>query len=74
MGVGDVLSCNEGAEPAVGLSDNTSDAPVFATEPNYLHVVVEYLTTTTFPPNMPKEARKRLAHKAILYLVVDGCL
>ena len=73
-GVADALSRNEGAEPAIGILDQTVDAQLFSTEPDWLHPIVDYLTTGTFRAHMTKEARKRIAHKAIPYQVLDGQL
>ena len=59
-GVADALSRNEGAEPATGIPDQTTDAQLFSMQPDWIHPIIDYLQTGTFPPSMTKEARKRL--------------
>ena len=69
-GVVDALSHNEGAEPATGIPDPTSDAQLFSMQPDWIHPIIEYLQTGTFPPSMTKEARKCLAYRAIPFQLV----
>ena len=71
-GVADALSCNEGAEPAIGIPDQTTDAQLFSMQPDWIHPIIDYLQTGTFPPSMTKEARKRLAYQAIPFQLVQG--
>ena len=73
-GVADALSCNEGAEPATGILDQTTNAQLFSMQPNWIHPIIDYLQTGTFPPSMTKEARKRLAYRAIPFQLVQGKL
>ena len=70
-GVADALSRNEGAEPATGILDQTTDAQLFSMQPDWIHPIIEYLQTGTFPPSMTKEARKRLAYQAIPFQLVQ---
>ena len=60
--VADALSRNEGAEPAIGIPDQTTDAQLFSMQLDWIHPIIDYLRTGTFPPNMTKEARKHLAY------------
>ena len=73
-GVADALSRNEGAEPATGIPDQTTDAQLFSIQSDWIHPIIEYLQTGTFPPSMTKEARKRLAYRAIPFQLVQGKL
>ena len=61
-GVVDALSRIEGAEPATGIPDQIIDAQLFSMQPDWIHSIIDYLQTGTFPPSMTKEARKRLAY------------
>ena len=61
-GVADALSRNEGAEPATGIPDQTTNAQLFSMQPDWTHPIIDYLQTGTFPPSMTKEAHKRLAY------------
>ena len=70
----DALSRNKGAEPATGIPDQTTDAQLFSTQPDWIHPIIDYLQTGTFPLNMTKEARKRLAYRAIPFQLVQGKL
>ena len=54
--VADALSRNEGAEPATGIPDQTTDAQLFSMQPDWNHPIMDYLKTGTFPPSMTKEA------------------
>ena len=72
--VADALSCNEGAEPATEIPDQTTDAQLFSMQPDWIHPIIEYLQIGTFPPSMTKEARKRLAYRAIPFQLVQGKL
>ena len=71
-GVADALSRNEEAEPATGIPDQTTDAQLFSMQPDWIHPIIDYLQTSTFPPSMTKEARKRLAYRAIPFQLVQG--
>ena len=71
-GVADALSCNEGAEPATGIPDQTSDAQLFSMQPDWTHPIINYLQTGTFLPSMTKEACKRLAYQALPFQVIQG--
>ena len=73
-GVADALSRNEGAEPATGIPDQTTDAQLFSMQPDWIHPIIDYLKTGTFSPIMTKEARKRLAYRAIPFQLVQGKL
>ena len=73
-GAADAVSRNEGAEPATGILDQTTDAQQFSKQPDWIHPIIDYLKTSTFPPNMTKEARKRLAYRAIPFQLVQGKL
>ena len=73
-GVADALSRNEGAEPATGIPDQTTDAQLFSTQPDWIHSIIDYLQTRTFPPSMTKEPHKRLAYRAIPFQLVQGKL
>ena len=73
-GVADALSCNEGPEPATRIPDQTSDAQLFSMQPDWIHPIIDYLQTGTFPPSMTKEARKHLAYRAIPFQLVQGKL
>ena len=73
-GVAEALSCNEGAKLATGIPDQTTDAQLFSMQPDWIHPIIEYLHTGTFPPSMTKEARKRLAYRAIPFQLVQGKL
>ena len=73
-GVADALSRNEGAEPATGIPDQTTDALLFSMQPDWIHPIIDYLQTGTFPPSMTKEACKRLAYRAIPFQLVQGKL
>ena len=72
--VADALSRNEGAEPATGILDQTTDAQLFSMQPDWIHPIIDYLQTDTFPPSMTKEARKCLAYQAIIFQLVEGRL
>ena len=43
-------------------------------QPDWIHPIIDYLQTDTFPPSMTKEARKRLAYQAIPFQLVQGKL
>ena len=43
-------------------------------QPEWIHTIIDYLQTGTFPPSMTKEARKRLAYQAIPFQLVQGKL
>ena len=73
-GVADALSRYQGAEPAIGILDQTTDAQLFSMQPDWIHPIIYYLQTGTFPPSMTKEARKRLAYRAIPFQLVQGKL
>ena len=73
-GVADALSCNKRAEPATGIPDQTTDAQLFSMQPDWIHPIIDYLQTGTFPPSMTKEARKRLAYRDIPFQLVQGKL
>ena len=73
-GVADALSRNEGAKPATGILDQTTDAQLFSMQPDWIHPIIDYLQTDTFPPSMTKEARKHLAYRAIPFQLVQGKL
>ena len=73
-GVTDVLSRNEGAEPATGIPDQTTDAQLLSMQPDWIHPIIDYLKTGTFPPSMTKEAQKCLAYRAISFQLVQGKL
>ena len=73
-GVADALSRNKGAEPATEIPDQTTDAQLFSIQPDWIHPIIEYLQTGTFPPSMTKEAHKRLAYRAIRFQLVQGKL
>ena len=73
-GVVDALSRNEGAEPATGILDQTTDAHLFSIQTDWTHPIIDYLQTGTFSPSMTKEARKRLAYRAIPFQVIQGKL
>ena len=73
-GVADALSRNEGAEPATGIPDQTTDAQLLSMQPDWIHPIIEYLQTSTFPPSMTKETRKCLAYRAIPFQLVQGKL
>ena len=70
-GVADALSCNEGAEPATGIPDQTTDAHLFSIQTDWTQPIIDYLQTGTFSPSMTKEARKRLAYRAIPFQVIQ---
>ena len=70
-GVVDALSRNEGAEPSTGIPDQTTDAQLFSMQLDWLHPIIDYLKTGTFSPSMTKEARKRLAYRAIPFQLVQ---
>ena len=72
--VADALSRNEGAELAIGIPYQTTDAQLFSMQPDWIHPIIDYLQTGTFPPSMTKEARKRLAYQAIPFQLVQGKL
>ena len=72
--VADALSRNEGAEPATEILDQTTDAQLFSMQPDWIHPIIDYLQTGTFPPSMTKEACKRLAYRAIPFQLVQGKL
>ena len=72
--VADALSCNEGAESTTGIPDQTTDAQLFSMQPDWIHPIIDYLQTGTFPPSMTKEARKHLAYQAIPFQFVQGKL
>ena len=44
-GVADVLSRNEGAEPATGIPDQTTDAQLFSMQPDWIHPIIDYYHT-----------------------------
>ena len=73
-GVADALSRNEGAEPATGIPDQTTDAHLFSIQTDWTQPIIDYLQTGTFSPSMTKEARKRLAYRAIPFQVIQGKL
>ena len=73
-GVVDALSYNEGAEPATRIPDQTTDAQLFSMQPDWIHPIIDYLQTGTFPPSMTKEVRKCLAYRAIPFQLVQGKL
>ena len=73
-GVADALSRNEGAEPATGIPDQTTDAHLFSIQTDWIQPIIDYLQTGTFSPSMTKEARKRLAYRAIPFQVIQGKL
>ena len=73
-GVADVFLRNEGAKPATGIPDQTTDAQLFSMQPDWIHPIIDYLQTGTFPPSMTKEACKRLAYRAISLQLVQGKL
>ena len=73
-GVADALSRNEGAEPATRIPDQTTDAHLFSIQTDWTQPIIDYLQTGTFPPSMTKEARKRLAYRAIPFQVIQGKL
>ena len=73
-GVVDALSHNKGAEPATGIPDQTTDAQLFSMQPDWIHPIIDYLKTGTFPPSMTKEAPKCLAYRAIPFQLVQGKL
>ena len=73
-GVADALSRNEGAEPAIGIPDQTTDAQLFSTQPDWIHPIIDYLQTRIFPSSMTKEACKRLAYRAIPFQLIQGKL
>ena len=73
-GVVDALSRNKGAKPATGIPDPTIDAQLLSIQPYWIHPIIEYLQTGIFPPSMTKEARKRLAYRAIPFHLVQGKL
>ena len=73
-GVADALSHNEGAKPATGIPNQTTDAQLFSMQPDWIHPIIDYLQTGTFPPSMTKEVRKRLAYRAIPFQLVQGKL
>ena len=72
--VADALSHNKGAEPTTGIPDQTTDAQLFSMQPDWIHPIIDYLQTGTFPPSMTKEARKHLAYRAIPFQLVQGKL
>ena len=72
--VANALSRNKGAEPATGILDQPTNAQLFSTQPDWIHPIIDYLQTGTFPPSMTKEARKHLAYPAILFQLVQGKL
>ena len=72
--VADALSSNEGAEPATGITDQTTDAHLFSIQTDWTQPIIDYLQTGTFSPSMTKEARKRLAYRAIPFQVIQGKL
>ena len=43
-------------------------------QPDWIHTIIEYLQTGTFPPSMTKEALKLLAYRAIPFQLVQGKL
>ena len=43
-------------------------------QPDWTHLVIDYLQTGTFPPSMTKKAYKRLAYRAIPFQVIQGKL
>ena len=73
-GVADALSRIEGAEPATGIPDQTTDTQLFSMQSDWIHPIIDYLQTGIFPPNMTKEALKHLAYRAILFQLVQGKL
>ena len=73
-GVADALSRNEGAELATEIPDQTTNAQLFSMQPDWIHPIIDYLQIDTFPPSMTKEARKRLAYRAISFQPVQGKL
>ena len=73
-GVVDALSRNKGAEPAIGISYQTTDAQLFSMQSDWTHPIIVYLQTSTFPPSMTKGARKRLTYRAIPFQFVQGKL
>ena len=73
-GVADALSGNKGAEPATGIPNQTINAQLFSMQSDWIHPIIEYLQIGTFPPSMTKEARKRLAYRAISFQLVQGKL
>ena len=72
--VADILSRNEGAKPATGIPDQTTNAQLFSMQPDWIHPIIDYLQTGTFPLSMTKEARKCLAYQAIPFQSVQGKL
>ena len=54
-GVADALSRNEGAEPATGIPNQTTDAQLFSMQLDWIHPIIDYLQTGTFLPSMTKE-------------------
>ena len=73
-GVADALSRNERAEPAIGIPDQTINAQLFSMQPDWTYPIIDYLQIGTFPPSMTKEARKRLAYRALPFQVIQGKL
>ena len=73
-GVADALSHNERAEPATRIPDQTTDAQLFSMQPDWIHPIIDYFHTGTFPPSMTKEAHKHLAYPAIPFQLVQGKL
>ena len=73
-GVADAFSRNEGAKPATGIPNQTTDAQLFSMQPDWIHPIIEYLQTDIFPPSMTKEVPKRLAYRAIPFQLVQGKL
>ena len=69
--VANALSRNEGAEPATGIPDQTTNAQLFSMQLDWIHPIIDYLQTGTFPPSMIKEAHKRLAYRAIPFQLVQ---
>ena len=54
--VANALSRNEGAELATRIPDQTTDAQLFSTQPDWIHPIIDYLQTGTFPLSMTKES------------------
>ena len=73
-GVAETLSRNEGAEPATGILYQSTDAYLFSIQLDWTHPIIDYLQTGTFPSSMTKEARKRLAYRAIPFQEIQGKL